>query len=263
MAQGRFYVGTSGYAFTPGKENFYPKELDSKDFLRYYSLIFPFVELDFSWYTMPKVSSLEHLIKQTSPDFLFALKAHRSLTNGPSDTWEQSVEAFLPAAEALAAEGRLAAILLQFSHDFAYTERNRIYLGQLCSALGSFPVAIEFRNGEWQQQRVYDELVRRKIALVIDDGPEFDALTPDKARLTGSFGYFRFEGNPRNEWWEGNSVSDTEYDYTMQELRKKALVVDSLTRKAARVFVVFANNAGGNSARNARKLSELLRDLVQ
>ena len=43
MAQGRFYVGTSGFMFNVGKDAFYPKELESKDFLRYYSLVFPFV----------------------------------------------------------------------------------------------------------------------------------------------------------------------------------------------------------------------------
>lgn len=266
MAQGRFYVGTSGFMFNVGKDAFYPKELESKDFLRYYSLVFPFVELETSWASGAKSLSLSHMVRNTNPDFLFALrivvKEIRSPTNGDVDGWQVDVEGLQAAASILAAEGRLAAIVLWLPHSFVYTEKNRLYLSQVCLSLESFPVAVEFGNVAWRQERVHDELARRRISCVIDDGPEFDTLTPKQSPLTGDFGYFRFEGKAHELWWDADLAEEQGYDYTAQELKKKAFVIDSLTRKAKRVFIVFANNARGNSTRNARKLAEILRELA-
>jgi len=262
MAPGRFYVGTSGYSCKAWGESFYPKDLDSKDFLRYYSLIFPFVELDFSWYTMPKPAPLLHLARQASPGFIFSLKAHRSLTHEVSERWPAAAEEFAAGADALASEGRLAAILLQLPYDFSYTDQNRKYLGNLCSALSAFPLAIEYMNTTWHQPSVFDELARRSICCVQDDGPDFDSLTPDKARLTGPIAYFRLQGNPQEQWWEDNSAGARDYDYSAAELKRKAFCIDALTRKATRVFVVFSNNAMGNSVRNAKVLSGMFRELT-
>ncbi|HOV93368.1 MAG TPA: DUF72 domain-containing protein [Spirochaetales bacterium] len=267
MAQGRFYVGTSGFMFNVGKDAFYPKELESKDFLRYYSLVFPFVELETSWASGAKSSSLLHMVTKTNPDFLFALrtvvKEIRSPANGDVDGWQVDVEGLQTAASILTAEGRLATIVLRLPHSFVYTERNRLYLSQVCSSLDLFPLAVEFGNDAWIQERVLGELARRRISCVIDDGPEFDTLTPNQAPLTGDFGYFRFEGKTRELWWDADLAEEHGYAYTAQELKKKAFVIDSLTRKAKRVFIVFANKAEGDSTRNARKLAEILRGLAE
>ncbi|MCE5256651.1 MAG: DUF72 domain-containing protein [Spirochaetaceae bacterium] len=263
MAPNRFYVGTSGYSCKEWGEAFYPKDLDAKDFLRYYSLVFPFVELDFSWYTMPKAAVLLHMARQTSPGFMFSMKLHKSLISEIAGDWQKPAAEFADAADALASEGKLGALLLQLPYDFTYTDQNRKHLGNLCSAFSAFPLAVEFRNTAWHQPSVFEELSRRSISFVLADGPGFDSLTPDKARLTSPTAYFRLQGHSDERWWNGDADGSQDYDYSSAELKKKAFCIDALSRKAGRAFIVFSNNAKGNSVRNARELAGFLRELVE
>jgi uncharacterized protein YecE (DUF72 family) len=172
-------IGTCGFSYAEWREVFYPKDLRQSEFLRFYSLVFPFVELDFSWSTMPKAEQLLAMTEQTPPDFLFCLKAHRSLSHEIGKDWGESAERFSSAAQVLSGKRQLAAILIQLPFRFSYTAENRVYLGDLISALDGFPLVVEFRNEFWYQQRVFDELAKRKVCLAIIDRPELPGLPPE------------------------------------------------------------------------------------
>ena len=258
--ESRLLAGTCGYFYDDWKESFYPRDLRSSDYLRFYSLVFPFVELDFSWYTMPKAEGLAAMADQTKADFSFALKAHRSLTHEIGEDWAESADRFSLAAEALAGRDKLAAILIQLPFSFSYTAEHRNYLADLCSALSAFPLVVEFRNDVWYQGRVFDELARRKIALAILDRPDLPGLPPETDLLTSDLAYIRFHGRNADTWWKGDATSRYEYDYSDRELKDRARMVAAISRRASKVIAAFNNHAKGNAPRNAKSLADFTRE---
>ncbi|HWR12777.1 MAG TPA: DUF72 domain-containing protein [Rectinemataceae bacterium] len=261
MLGNRFYIGTCGYSYADWREVFYPKDLRQTEFLRFYSLVFPFVELDFSWYTMPRPENLVAMAKQTNPEFLFSLKAHKSLTHEIGEEWRKDAEKFASAAQALYAQGRLASILIQLPYRFSYTADNRKYLGELCSVLSAFPLAVEFRNDVWYQQRVFDELAKRNISLVMIDRPDLPGLPPESRLLTTRTAYYRLHGRNAERWWDGDATSRYDYDYSAQELEERARSLIAISRKTEQVFVAFNNHARGNAVKNARAIIALIKEL--
>ncbi|HEY9054877.1 MAG TPA: DUF72 domain-containing protein [Rectinemataceae bacterium] len=258
---GQFLAGTCGYSYSEWREVFYPKDLRAPDYLKYYSLVFPFVELDFSWYKMPKPETLAAMADQTQPGFLFALKAHKSLTHEIGEDWEFQAGMFADAAESLLVRGKLAAVLVQLPYSFAYTAENRSYLASLLSSLSSFPLVVEFRNEAWYQDRVFAELERRDIALALLDRPELPGLPPETDRLTNSLAYLRFHGKNAATWWGGDAVSRYDYDYSTEELKSSARRIIGLSRSASRVIAAFNNHAKANAPKNARSLVALVKAL--
>ena len=53
------YVGTSGFSYKEWKGKFYPEDLPEKQMLRFYSERFRAVEINNTFYRMPKASVLE------------------------------------------------------------------------------------------------------------------------------------------------------------------------------------------------------------
>lgn len=257
-----FRIGTCGYSYDDWRDVFYPKDLRQNGYLRFYSLVFPFVELDFSWYAMPKPDSLQLMAEQVSPGFLFSLKAHRSLTHEIGPDWETSVTRFSEAADALHSRNRLAAVLLQLPFSFHYTADNRRYLGDLCTALSAFPLVVEFRNEAWYLPRVIEELARRKITLAMLDRPELPGLPPETDIMTSPTVYYRLHGRNSSQWWNGDAISRYDYDYSAEELKERARSLVSLSKKADQVFVAFNNHAKGHAVRNAQALTALIKTML-
>lgn len=262
MTDSQVLIGTCGYSYDEWREVFYPRELPERDFLRYYSLVFPFVELDFSWYGMPKASTLAAMAARTAPGFRFALKAHRSLTHEVGEDWAERAAEFTEALGALTDPGKLAAVLIQLPYRFAYTAGNRRYLADLCSALEGFPLAVEFRNDEWHGPRVFDELQRRNIALVVVDRPDLPGLPPETPLVTAGFAYYRLHGRNSDDWWKGDATSRYAYDYSEAELSERAKLVALLAKKASLVLVAFNNHANGRAAANAQTLTALAKKTI-
>jgi len=251
-------VGTCGYSYEEWRGELYPPELPKGDFLRYYSLFFPFVELDYSWYAMPKASSLAGMVGRTPAGFLFSIKAHRSLSHDRGPDWRERAVEFARALEPLAAEGRLAAVLIQLPYSFKRGEEERRYLGALCDELAAFPLAVEFRNDEWSGRRVLDELERRGAALVLVDRPDLPGLPPPLRVATSRLSYLRFHGRNAEAWWGGDAKARYDYLYSDEELRAQLPCIRALEEKAELVLVAFNNHARGRAVVNARTLKGLL-----
>jgi uncharacterized protein YecE (DUF72 family) len=256
----RTLVGTCGYSYEEWRGELYPEGLPKEEFLRYYSLFFPFVELDYSWYSMPKASSLARMVERTPSGFLFAIKAHRSLTHDRGSDWRERAAEFRAALEPLAAAGRLAAVLVQLPGSFKRGEGERRYLGALCDELAAFPLAVEFRNDEWGGQGVLEELERRGASLVLVDRPDLPGLPRSTAAVTGGRSYLRFHGRNSEAWWAGDSASRYDYLYSEEELRAELPLVRQVEAKAELLLVAFNNHARGRAVANARTLAGLLDD---
>jgi len=75
------WAGASGYAFKEWKGSFYPEKIQPEAMLAWYAERLPTVEINSSFYRMPKATVLEHWAQVTPATFRFAIKAPRRITH--------------------------------------------------------------------------------------------------------------------------------------------------------------------------------------
>ena len=252
------YIGTSGYSYTDWVGPVYPKGTQQKEFLSLYTALFNFVELNFSYYTMPGAANLEAMQNRVNKDFRFALKGYRGLTHEKSTELTTLCRTFREGTTPLREAGSLASVLLQFPYSFHYTRENRIHLDKLCKGLEGLPLHIEFRNTEWFQSRVIEELEQREVGIVLSDYPALKELPDFKPRTGSSIAYVRFHGRNKAAWWTGNTVSRYDYRYSTAELTERAPVIRQLAASAEVLLVAFNNHYKGQAVDNAKELKLLL-----
>ena len=84
MAQ--LFAGTSGFAYTAWKPEFYPQKCASKDFLKYYATRLNAVEINYTFRQLPKAATLENWANAPPAGFVFACKAHMHLSSSKQYT---------------------------------------------------------------------------------------------------------------------------------------------------------------------------------
>jgi len=182
----KIYAGTSGWAYTSWKPDFYPTKLASAKFLEYYATRLNSVEVNYTFRSSVTKSLLSDWIAATPAGFKFAVKAHQSITHikrlrGAS----KLLSDFLASLEPFRAARKLGPVLVQLPPNF------KCELGRLEEFLADLPrhtrVAIEFRHPSWFVDDVYDRLRRANVALCLAESE--DLKTADVA--TADFSYFR------------------------------------------------------------------------
>jgi uncharacterized protein YecE (DUF72 family) len=181
------HVGTSGWSYKEWKGSFYPADLPADDMLRYYSTRLATVEINNSFYRIPKETVLLDWASQVPPGFRFVLKASRRITHiNRLANEDGSLEYFLRTANVLGE--RLGPTLFQCPPSL------RKDLARLRDFLALVPrtwrAAMEFRHASWFTDEVYDALREHDVALVAVDEDESEGsgspLVP-----TAAWGYLR------------------------------------------------------------------------
>jgi uncharacterized protein YecE (DUF72 family) len=257
---GRLLIGTSGYSYADWEGALYPPGTPKDRYLQHYAAEFPVVELNFSYYTIPQARTLERMVQSTPEGFLFAVKAHQSLTHTIGEDLPTAVERFRQGILPLSEGGRLAAVLFQFPYSFHYNAESRRHLQALCEAFAELPKAVEFRCDEWQRESVYEGLRRFNAAFVNVDAPALPRLPKPADTATCELGYVRFHGRNRANWWQGDNVSRYDYLYSTEELEGWLPRIEALLARVRLALVIFNNHSGGKAVANAR---ELMRRLAQ
>jgi uncharacterized protein YecE (DUF72 family) len=260
VKQPRILIGTSGYSYDDWVGPVYPPGTPKEDFLPLYARQFPVVELNFSYYRQPSAHALERMIAATPDGFLFALKAHRSMTHEIGESWEKDIAAFREALLPMVEAQRLAAVLLQFPYSFSYTAESRTRLAALCEKLSGLPLAVEFRKSDWHKDRVLAGLRDRGVSLVSVDEPDLPNLLRPTAEVTGAFGYVRMHGRNKAAWWTGDNASRYDYLYSPGELEEWIERIKSIMERAPVLLLFFNNHWRGNAAQNAREMRMLLQE---
>jgi uncharacterized protein YecE (DUF72 family) len=254
----RLFVGTSGYSYDDWVGPFYPPGTEKRDFLGLYAKEFRFVELNFSYYSQPTPGTLSRMVQSTPESFLFAIKAHQSLTHQAGDDFSSAVSRFRNGIAPLVEADRLAAVLLQFPYSFHYTPEARLHLKRLCDRLTGLPLAVEFRNNEWQRESVFEGLRKWNAAYVNVDEPELPRLPARSEEVTSTLGYARFHGRNRDNWWKGDNVTRYDYLYDRQELGDWLPMLERMLARVQILLVAFNNHSRGQAVQNARELQGLL-----
>jgi len=258
MYMGQLYVGTSGFSYRDWIGPFYPEKLPRNDFLQFYGNNFSFVELNFSYYRQPEAHMIEQMRLKVPGDFLFSIKAHKSLTHDRESDWPKNCEIFKEGIDPILSANQCAGVLLQFPYSFHYTRENRLYLADLLGTMEALPLLVEFRNSEWEQPQVFDELRARSITLVLTDMPSMEKLPQESRTVTADTAYIRFHGRNKSEWWTGDNVSRYDYLYSLEELEERLPDLQALLDSSRRLFIAFNNHHKGQAVQNAFQILQLL-----
>jgi uncharacterized protein YecE (DUF72 family) len=237
----------------------YPKDALPKDYLSYYSKDFDFVELNFSYYAQPKALMIKSLLNRTGKDFIFCIKAHQTLTHRIQSTLELDAQQFIRGIDPLMNSSRLAAILFQFPYSFHYTTENRKHMDKLCQLFKGFPMAVEFRNTDWEKDSVIEAFREKEVCYVNVDEPPLPKLPKPDSRVTSSFSYIRLHGRNKKNWWKGDNTSRYDYLYTDEELSDWIDRIKEIVQKVKILMIAFNNHFKGQAVKNARQLKEILK----
>ena len=193
----KLYAGTSGYSYKEWKGSFYPEDLPADGMLKHYAGKLPAVEINNTFYRMPKASVLAQWAEQVPDGFRFVLKASQQITHRLRlKDASQPVAYFFDIATTLG--DRLGPALFQLPPNLKKD------LPRLTDFLSLLPpaarAAFEFRHESWFADDVYEALRDRGAALCIAEDEEL--ATPLVA--TASWGYLRL----RRQDYDDASVAD-------------------------------------------------------
>ena len=168
----RLYAGTSGFSYKEWKGPFYPEKLKNADMLAYYAERLPTVELNNTFYRMPKTSVVEGWAEQVPEGFRFVIKASRRITHMKRLKETDEPVGFLKQALAPLGE-KLGLVLFQLPPNLpADRERLERFLDLWDAAA---PAAFEFRHASWLDGDARDVLRARGVGLCVseaDDEPD-------------------------------------------------------------------------------------------
>ena len=257
------FVGTCGYSYTEWSDSgFYPVGTKSAQMLSLYMHFFPIVELNYTWYQMPRRDAVARMVSRVPPPFRFAAKLTRTMTHERKDDCRQQLRQYRQGIEPLL--GHLYAVLVQLPPDFDRSVENRYYLATMLDGLEGLPVAVEFRHSSWAVDAVFAELERRRVTLVAVDAPLLPDLFPALDVVTNpDFFYVRFHGRNSRGWLSSNMQKKFDYGYTMEELQQWCQGhIRTMARQTDRGLLFFNNHVRAKAPRNARQLQQLLKGVM-
>jgi uncharacterized protein YecE (DUF72 family) len=233
-------VGTSGWQYDSWRGSFYPRDLQKRAWLAHYATRFPSVEVNNSFYQLPKEETFDRWRTEVPESFRFAVKASRYITHiRRLRDCREAVELFWSRASRLG--GALGPVLFQLPPNFKADAR---LLGEFLRVLpGGMRAAFEFRHDSWRRDDVYRVLDGAGAAWVLADRPGWRVTTI----VTGRWSYVRFHQGRR-----------THPGYVRSKLRTWADRIGGM--EARDVYVFFNNDPLAAAPADAATIAELLAD---
>ncbi|HKR99635.1 MAG TPA: DUF72 domain-containing protein [Candidatus Dormibacteraeota bacterium] len=266
-------IGTCNWA---DHKPFYPEELErgrrQRDKLAYYARYFPVVEIDTTFYGIPKPPVVSGWVERTPAGFQFNIKAFRSLTGHereggvPRRPTPEEERDFLEALVPLRESGKLRAVHYQFPPWVQNRPDNREWLLAARERHPDDILAIEFRHRSWFDGDAWphtEELLRELDAVFVGvDAPQIGSATapPHLAITSERLCIVRFHGRNRNTWYTGGPTSRDRFNYLYrpEELAEWVPAIRAASRAGITVHALLNNNRDNYAVANAFDLGELL-----
>ena len=230
------YVGTSGWAYTIWKPDFYPKNVASKNFLKHYATQLNTVEVNYTFRRSLSEKAASGWMADVGPNFRFALKANQYITHiRRLQNVEEPVQRFLASLQPLHAQ--LGPVLFQMPPT---TKADVAVLRDFLALLPrSFKAAFEFRHPSWFAEEIYQALRDHSAALCL---AETEKLTTPDVR-TASYIYFRFR----------------QPSYSSEEVKTLAGRVERCLADGLETYAFFKHEEDPRSPLNAVELLNIVR----
>lgn len=242
-----YYAGTSGLVLPVRNKQYYPDQFKEKSRLSYYSSLFNSIEVNSSFYKIPRAVTIAKWLVEVPEGFKFTFKLWRGITHekdlifSPADVAE-----FM---QAVAAAGKhKGCLLVQFPPGARANLMPQ--LKQLITCIREYDsehtwkVALEFRHASWYNNELADLVQNHRLSVVLQDIPA--SATPFKY-ATGNPIYLRFHG-PGGKY-KGSYTDDVLHEY--------AAYIKEWQDQEQTVYVYF-NNTMGDAVKNLMRLNTLL-----
>ncbi len=262
--------GPAGWDYPDWRGAVYPRPAPRGfDPLAYLARWFDAVEVNSTFYRPQRTEVARAWCERVRANgrFRFTAKVWRRLTHEREAYGVDEVRAARAALEAISAEGRLGAALLQFPWSFRRDAAALEWLRDLVSALAGLPLVVEVRHLSWNVPETYQELSERGVGFVNVDQPLFRNSLRPSAVATASVGYVRVHGRNYRDWFREKAGRDARYDYLYraEELAPWAERTRALAAapQVEDVYVVTNNHFEGKAAANAVMLRSMVEALPQ
>ena len=207
----------------------------------YYAQHFDTVELNNSFYRLPKPENFREWRDAAPPGFTYAVKASRFIThNLKLKNPQNALDNILSRAEEL--HEKLGPVLFQLPPRWS---RNTERLDEFLSVLPKYHrYVFEFREPSWHCEEIYTVLRKHNAAYCIHELAGFQTdLT-----ITADFTYVRLHGPGRGKY-EGS--------YTEEQLQGWAQQIQQWSKRLKAIYMYFDNDQAGYAPANALRLKEL------
>ena len=300
---GDVVVGTCSWTDKTMIERWYPRGVNTAEArLRYYAARFDAVEVDSTFYGLPRPEVAENWVRRTPEGFTFHVKAYglmtghdvderslhpdlrdydyeltsRSRVRHPDDRmFERAFELFLDGVEPLRRGRKMGGVLMQYpsyfqASDREHERRNLETIERAAELLKPLPVFVEFRHSSWvegpQLQRTMRFLSDRFLTYVAVDAPQIPGahIMPPVTAATSPLGYARFHGRNAGMWNARTATAADRFDYlySPDELENWDEPIHQLAEETERTWVMFNNCKYDYAPRNAREMADILSDVL-
>ena len=246
----RLSVGCSGWSYKSWQGHFYPKGLESKNYLEYYGKVFDYVEIESTFYRMPNTSNTAHWLEATPENFRFSAKFPQRITHikrlrGVETDMEYFHKVMSPLID------KLGCLLIQLPPSMTMKEGMK-KLKELPFDK-RFRYAIEARHESWFDDEVYSFFKKNDICLAWSQLEDFQTPTV----LTTDFLYLRLMGDrsiPEEKF--GTIQKDRTTD-----MKVWATVINKLSNndRLKNGFVPTSNHYAGFAPASANSFRKLVR----
>jgi uncharacterized protein YecE (DUF72 family) len=234
-------IGTSGWHYDHWKGRFYPEKLPQTKWLQHYAQHFNTVEINNTYYHLPRSTTVENWRAQAPPGFVYAVKANRYITHMKKlrDAGEE-VKRFFDVVNLFGPT--LGPVLYQLPPSL---HKNLDLLDEFIKLLPRKSTAVfEFRHESWYEQDTLNLLNNHAVGFCVHD-----MLGKESPRaVTGDIAYVRFHGTTGR--YAGS--------YTDEMLQEWSAWLKSQSRTARAVYAYFNNDVQGHAVANALTLKRLM-----
>lgn len=266
-------VGTCNWA---DHTDFYPGALErgrrQRDKLPFYAGYFPIVEIDTTFYGIPRPPVVEAWAERTPDAFRFNIKAYRSLTGHerenrkPRKPTPDEERDFMTALAPLRDSGKLVAVHYQFPPWMTNTPEAREWLLAARDRHPDDLLAVEFRHRSWYDgdawQATEDLLRELECVYVGVDSPQIGTATapPLLAVTSPRLCIARFHGRNWRTWYKSGATSGDRFDYLYEpsELEEWVPSIRAVSDGGVPVHVLMNNNRSNYAVVNAFEFGAML-----
>jgi len=240
------YAGLSGLQL-PIPKSLYPPPFETASRLTYYGFLFNSIEINSTFYKLPRSTTIEKWRQSVQENFRFTFKVWKEITHVKRLNFrEENVYTFLKTIDFIGP--KKGCLLIQFPPGFncEYHTRLEDLLYCINEADNKWKIAVEFRNNTWYNNRTYDLLQTHKAALVIHDLP---ASSTPLMHNTSDHVYMRLHG-PSGDYRDS---------YSQESLNRYASQVKAWIKKRKQVYIYF-NNTAGDAINNLNTINGMFSD---
>ncbi len=252
-------IGPAGWSYKDWEGIVYPKKPGAKfDPLEYLARFFNTIEINSSFYRPFTATTADSWARRVAAaaDFMFTAKLHRVFTHERGKATAEDENSVREGMDALATQGKLGAVLLQFPWSFKNTDDDRVYLGNLLDRFKEYPLVLEIRHSSWNTPQIYEWLEEIGVGICNVDQPLFARSIKPAALTTAQVGYVRLHGRNYQDWFREKAPRDDRYNYlySLDELEPWIARIKEIAAKTKESYVITNNHFRGQAVVNALEI---------